>query len=83
MDVRFVIPYIAGAIIMGYILWAMTQIGKVRYRSCKECLHYHIPNDHEPCDDCDINPEGERPSNFVLDVAYLERQRRNSSKPPR
>ena len=81
MDVRAVAVYIAAALIMAYILWAMAQIGKVRFRSCKECLHYHIPTDHEPCEDCELELELDRPTNFALDVAYLDRQTRHSSRP--
>lgn len=73
--------YIASGLIMAYIIWAMNQIGKVRYRSCKECLHYHFPHDHEPCDECELELDLDRPTNFVLDVSYLERQRRHSSRP--
>ena len=81
MDVRVVLVYIATGLIMAYIIWAMTQIGKIRFRSCKECLHYHIQADQGPCEECELELELERPTNFVLDIAYLERQRRHSSRP--
>ncbi|GAI95736.1 unnamed protein product [marine sediment metagenome] len=75
---REIAVYIAAGLIMAYIIWAMAQIGKVRYRSCKECLHYHMPVDHEPCEDCELELELDRPTNFVLDVSYLERHSRSS-----
>lgn len=71
--------YVAGGAILAYILWAMMQIGKVRWRSCKECLHYHIPTDHDPCDECYLIEDSDRPSKFVLDIAYLERRHKRSS----
>lgn len=62
--------YIAAGAIMVYILWAMTQIGKVRFRSCKYCLHYHLQVDNEPCDECQMYDDLERPSNFAEDIVY-------------
>lgn len=78
---RVVLVYIATGLIMAYILWAMSQIGKVRFRSCKECLHYHLQVDQDSCEECELELDRDRPTNFVLDIAYLERQTRHSSRP--
>jgi hypothetical protein len=82
LDWKVVAVYVLGAAILVYILWAMTQLGKVRYRSCKFCTSYNIPTDHEPCDTCELRVDLERPTAFIEDAGYLERQRRHSSRPP-
>jgi hypothetical protein len=75
---RVVAVYIAGGVILVYMFWTMRQLKKVKWASCKDCLHYHVLKDLGPCDGCYLHEDLDRPTEFVLDEAYLERQSRSS-----